>query len=306
MAKQSVVLARICAIYDNKAFVIQKDSQFKKIFKCADLSRYYTINSKYLVPYYVNEGYSRTFHNENEEYDVFTGLDNVFSDLLYNNEEEKIGNLLVELGENIPVSRFQDEDDDSVLRRKLEELKGLYELVGYKLVEKEDSFDVEPYTGSDDRLSDISEIENWLEQEFEGVFSAYQGAVESYTSNNYGTCIESCRTVLTGIFSKYKGPEQFAKWIRGAANMSGEMTDVATLKASIDALAKNDLADFFEENRSGSYKKTKAIYAIYSMMSDYGTHREEGTVETPSKADALMMFRMMQDIVLWIYQTKEV
>ena len=114
MAKQSVVLARICAIYDNKAFVIQKDSQFKKIFKCADLSRYYTINSKYLVPYYVNEGYSRTFHNENEEYDVFTGLDNVFSDLLYNNEEEKIGNLLVELGENIPVSRFQDEDDDSV------------------------------------------------------------------------------------------------------------------------------------------------------------------------------------------------
>ncbi len=41
------------------------------------------------------------------------------------------------------------------------------------------------------------------------------------------------------------------------------------------------------------------------MMSDYGTHREEGTVEIPSRADALMMFRMMQDIVLWVYQTKK-
>ena len=38
------------------------------------------------------------------------------------------------------------------------------------------------------------------------------------------------------------------------------------------------------------------------MMSDYGTHREEGTVEQPSKEDALMMYRMMQDIVLWIFQ----
>lgn len=222
MAKQSVILARICAIYDNKTFVIQKDSQFKKIFKCADLSRYYTVNSKYLIPYYVNEGYARTFHNANDEYDVFTGLDNVFSDLLYKGDDEGIGNLLVGLGENIPVYRFQEEDEDSILRKKLEELKSLYELVGYRLIEGEDSFYVEPYSGGDDRLKNMSDVERWLEGTFEGVFSAYQGALESYTSNNYGTCIESCRTVLTGIFSKYKGPEHFAKWFRGAANMSGE------------------------------------------------------------------------------------
>jgi hypothetical protein len=60
-----------------------------------------------------------------------------------------------------------------------------------------------------------------------------------------------------------------------------------------------------KKNAIGSYKKTKAIYSIYSMMSDYGTHREEGAIESPFKADVLMMYRMTQDIVLWIYQTKE-
>ena len=174
------------------------------------------------------------------------------------------------------------------------------------MIEGEDGFYVESYSGDDERLRNISDVEKWLENSFDGVFTAYKGAFNAYASNDYGTCIESCRTVLTGIFSKYKGPDDFAKWFRGVANISGEMTDIPSLKQSIDQTRKSDLADFFEENSNGSLKKTRAIYAIYSMMSDYGTHREEGTVETPSKADALLMFRMMQDIVLWIYQSKEV
>ena len=58
----------------------------------------------------------------------------------------------------------------------------------------------------------------------------------------------------------------------------------------------------FEENLEGSYKKTKAIYSIYSMLSDYGTHRLEGTVEVAKNEDALMMIRMTTDILVWIYQ----
>ncbi|MCI7329346.1 MAG: hypothetical protein PUJ10_01065 [Lachnospiraceae bacterium] len=79
-------------------------------------------------------------------------------------------------------------------------------------------------------------------------------------------------------------------------------SDFQSFKAAIDTTAKEDLVSFFFENKDGSLKKTRAIYSIYSMMSDYGTHREEGTVEQPSKEDALMMYRMMQDIVLWIFQ----
>lgn len=50
-------------------------------------------------------------------------------------------------------------------------------------------------------------------------------------------------------------------------------------------MGKRDIADFFEENLEGSYKKTKAIYSIYSMLSDYGTHRLEGTVEVAKNED---------------------
>ena len=61
-------------------------------------------------------------------------------------------------------------------------------------------------------------------------------------------------------------------------------------------MGKRDIADFFDENLEGSYKKTKAIYSIYSMLSDYGTHRLEGTVEVAKNEDALMMIRMTTDI----------
>lgn len=303
MSRQSVVLAKICAIYENKKFVAQTDSTFKKILKCADLNKYYVTNADYLIPYTYNEGYARTFKNANQRYDVFKGLDNIFSDLLSKDDDNAIGRLLIELGNNIPASNFDDDADEGIIK-KLETLKALYELVGFRLIQGEDYFEVEPFTADSDRFESISEVENWLQNSFEGVFSAYKGALDSFVSNDYGTCIESCRTVLTGIFSKYKGPELFAKWVRGVANISGEMTDLSSLKAAVESTGKKKLADFFEENSAGSFKKTRAIYSIYSMMSDYGTHREEGTVEIPSRADALMMYRMMQDIVLWIYQTK--
>lgn len=38
------------------------------------------------------------------------------------------------------------------------------------------------------------------------------------------------------------------------------------------------------------------------MLSDYGTHRLEGTVEVAENEDALMMIRMTTDILVWIYQ----
>ena len=48
--------------------------------------------------------------------------------------------------------------------------------------------------------------------------------------------------------------------------------------------------------------RDRAIYSIYSMLSDYGTHRLEGTVEVAKNEDALMMIRMTTDILVWIYQ----
>ena len=62
-------------------------------------------------------------------------------------------------------------------------------------------------------------------------------------------------------------------------------------------MGKKQIADFFGENLEGSYKKTKAIYSIYSMLSNYGTHRLEGTVEEPTNEDTLMVIRKISDIM---------
>ncbi len=121
-------------------------------------------------------------------------------------------------------------------------------------------------------------------------------------------CIESCRTCLVSIFSKYKGTEAFAKWMRGIYNTSGESTSstVEDLSQALNIeLRKDELADFFYENRAGKLTKTKAIYMIYSMMSDYGTHRNEATQENPTLEDALFSLRLMDSILFWVYSKKK-
>jgi len=68
-----------------------------------------------------------------------------------------------------------------------------------------------------------------------------------------------------------------------------------------------DVAQWVVQQSSGIITGTTAIDATtLATMQSTLEAMEEGTVETPSRADALMMYRMMQDIVLWIYQTKEV
>ena len=90
------------------------------------------------------------------------------------------------------------------------------------------------------------------------------------------------------------------------AAVSEELSDtnMQDIKRHLDGLGKNERADFFEKNAGGNYKKTRDIYSIYSMLSNYGTHRQEGTVEIPSKEDSLMLLRMTEDIIIWIFQKK--
>ncbi|HFI0070318.1 TPA: hypothetical protein ACGOX5_002064 [Streptococcus suis] len=57
----------------------------------------------YLVPYFYNQGYAQKFENNNEEYDVFLGLDSIFSDLYKENRHEDIINLLKEITKSFKV-----------------------------------------------------------------------------------------------------------------------------------------------------------------------------------------------------------
>ena len=302
MNEQEIILAKIGAILAKPHFIIKENGEVKKYLKCCGLGRYYDQNEDYFEPYW----YKGTWRNDYEEYNLFIGFDNIFTSLLKDQDIKGLSLLINELGKNINPSIIFKVDESEVYRKYLDQLQNLYQLLGYELVMKDEHFDVIPYSGDREKVLDLYGLEQWLHTKYPEIYDSYEGAIEAYTSSNYGTCIEACRTTLTGLFSKYKGPESFTKWVRGAADISGELTgdNMLDIKRHLDLLGKDELADFFEENASGKYKKTRAIYSIYSMLSDYGTHRQEGTVEVPSKEDSLMMLRMTEDILIWVFQKK--
>lgn len=302
MNEQEIILAKICAILDKRFFLLKKNGEIKKYMKCCGLGKYYDENEEYFEPFW----YNGTWENPRQQYNLFIGLDNVFTSLLKVGDTKGLSLLLVELGENINSRIFYEIEENEVYATYLEELQALYQLIGYDLTLNDNSFDVVPFSGNKEKIVDLYGLEQWLKNMYEEIYDSYEGIINAYASGNYGTCIEACRTTLTGIFSKYKGVESFAKWFRGTASIAGDLNNnnMPAIKNSLDAIGKSDLAEFFEENAAGNYKKTRAIYSIYSMLSDYGTHRQEGTAEIPSKEDALMMLRMTEDILIWIYQKK--
>lgn len=300
MDNKEIILAKIAEVISRNGFFLKGNSEFKARLKCVGLGEYFNKYSDYLIPYYYSDGYARKFENDNEEYDVFLGLDGIFTDLYHTGDNKEIIALLKELTKSFNVPYITEE-----LEEDFDELSKLYELLGLSIRIEDGKVRVATYMANDSqRIVELFSVENWLKQNHEEVYDAYESAVDAYTQGHAGACIESCRTCLVSIFSKYRGTEGFAKWMRGVYNTSGdnENATIGDLSHALShELKKDDLADFFSENREGKLTKTKAIYMIYSMMSDYGTHRNESTQENPTLEDALFSLRLTDSILFWVY-----
>lgn len=304
MDNKEIILSKIAEILSRKGFFFKSNSEFKSRLKCVGLGEYFDKYADYLIPYYYNNGYAHKFENSNEEYDVFLGLDSIFADLYRENKNGEIISLLKELAKSFNVPYISE-----TLHDDFEELANFYELLGLSIRIEVDRVIVTTCMASNEqRVVELFSVESWLKQNHKEVYDSYESAIDAYTQGHAGACIESCRTCLVSIFSKYKGTENFAKWMRGIYNTSGEST-ISTAQDLSQALntelRKEDLADFFYENRAGKLTKTKAIYMIYSMMSDYGTHRNEATQENPTLEDALFSLRLMDSILFWVYSKKK-
>ena len=304
MDNKEIILSKIAEILSRKGFFFKSNSEFKSRLKCVGLGEYFDKYADYLIPYYYNNGYAHKFENSNEEYDVFLGLDSIFADLYRENKNGEIISLLKELTKSFNVPYISE-----TLHDDFEELANFYELLGLSIRIEVDRVIVTTCMASNEqRVVELFSVESWLKQNHKEVYDSYESAIDAYTQGHAGACIESCRTCLVSIFSKYKGTENFAKWMRVIYNTSGEST-ISTAQDLSQALntelRKEDLADFFYENRAGKLTKTKAIYMIYSMMSDYGTHRNEATQENTTLEDALFSLRLMDSILFWVYSKKK-
>lgn len=264
---QEIILAKISAVYDKPPFVKMETGQMEMILKCVGLGAYYDKYREYLEPYW----YNGRFQNPVESYRIFVGLNSIFEDLLNERKGDEIISLLTELGNYIPGTILSDE---ARFAADFNKLRQLYNLMGLQIVSMEvdeysSKFQVEPYLNEGNQIIQSFGMERWLKSKYQDVYEAYESALNSFSSGDLGAAIESCRTALTGIFSKYKGvPFQKAKWMLGMATLTGDFTgtqsvdasEMTSIKNEIEAMGKRDIADFFEENLEGSYKKTKAIF----------------------------------------------
>ncbi|WP_026884278.1 hypothetical protein [Clostridium akagii] len=304
MEKKEIIVAKIADIIGKQGFIKKNNGELKARLKCAGLNEYYEKYSKYLIPYCYRTAHGNKYENSNEEYNVFLGLDFIFSDLYMECKNEAIILLLKELTKAFNISYIEEEMVDDY-----DELVKLYQLLGLDIYIENDNIKVLSLMHSDIvRITEVFSVESWLMGEHPGVYDSYDSAISAYTCGHAGACIESCRTALVSIFSEYKGTESFAKWLRGIFNVSGDVnvSSVSELDLAIKtSLRKDDLAKFFNENKDGKLTKTKTIYMIYSMMSDYGTHRNESTYgsakESPTIEDAIFMLRLTDSILFWVF-----
>ena len=272
MDSKEIILSKRAEILSRRGFVLKNNSEIKARLKCVGLGEYFDQYGEYLIPYSYANGYTHKFQNPNEEYDVFLGLDNIFSDLYREGKNSEIILLLKELTKSFNIEYIQE-----YLTDDFEELANLYELLGLSISVEHGKVKISTCMAKNEqRVEELFSVESWLKQNHSEVYDSYEAAIDAYTQGHAGACIESCRTCLVSMFSKYKGTENFGKWMRGIYNTSGEssVSSAQDLSQALNTdLRKEDLADFFYENRAGKLTKIKAIYMIYSMMSDYGTHR---------------------------------
>jgi hypothetical protein len=121
MNDKEIILSKIAEILSRPGFFIRKNSEFKARLKCVGLNDLYEKYMDYLVPYFYNQGYAHKFENNNEEYDVFLGLDSIFSDLYKENRHEDIINLLKEITKSFNVRWISEDSNED-----FEELAKIY------------------------------------------------------------------------------------------------------------------------------------------------------------------------------------
>lgn len=144
MNDKEIILSKIAEVVSRPVFFIKNNSEFKARLKCLGLNDLYEKYIDYLVPYFYNQGYVHKFEINNEEYDVFLGLDSIFSDLYKENRHEDIINRLKEITKSFNVRYISEECDED-----FEELAKLYEILGLSITIEFDKVKVSACMESD-------------------------------------------------------------------------------------------------------------------------------------------------------------
>ena len=250
----------------------------------AGLSTFVDEYSFRLDPKRINRGY----FNDNEQYNpeyvclsicqaiesseeaLLRFLNTIFkhTKLIEESELSRLENYLGIIGYEIKVSE------------KAEEYWTDYE---YSLVPSSD--------GNTARTSDMSYLRTMIATHHSDLLHLYDEATTNFGNAQYVSCIDNCRSLFEGFFKKLDPVNN--DYVRGILAATGET--VVENGATLTSIKK--IYTYWINNKSGA-NRFRLFQTMYSAMSGLGTHHED----TPTREDALLLFRFVEDALLWCFR----
>ena len=250
----------------------------------AGLSTFVDEYSFRLDPKRINRGY----FNDNEQYNpeyvclsicqaiesseeaLLRFLNTIFkhTKLIEEAELSRLENYLGIIGYEIKVSE------------KAEEYWTDYE---YSLVSSSD--------GNTARTSDMSYLRTMIATHHSDFLHLYDEATTNFGNVQYVSCIDNCRSLFEGFFKKLDPVNN--DYVRGILAATGET--VVENGATLTSIKK--IYTYWINNKSGA-NCFRLFQTMYSAMSGLGTHHED----TPTREDALLLFRFVEDALLWCFR----
>ena len=250
----------------------------------AGLSTFVDEYSFRLDPKRINRGY----FNDNEQYNpeyvclsicqaiesleeaLLRFLNTIFkhTKLIEEAELSRLENYLGIIGYEIKVSE------------KAEEYWTDYE---YSLVSSSD--------GNTARTSDMSYLCTMIATHHSDLLHLYDEATTNFGNAQYVSCIDNCQSLFEGFFKKLDPVNN--DYVRGILAATGET--VVENGATLTSIKK--IYTYWINNKSGA-NRFRLFQTMYSAMSGLGTHHED----TPTREDALLLFRFVEDALLWCFR----
>ncbi len=103
--------------------------------------------------------------------------------------------------------------------------------------------------------------------------------------------IDNCRSLFEGFFKKLDAVNN--DYVKGILAATGET--IVDNGAPLTSIKK--IYTYWIDNKCGA-NRFRLFQTMYSVMSGLGTHHED----IPSCEDALLLFRFVEDILLWCFR----
>ena len=173
-----------------------------------------------------------------------------------------------------------------------ERLSNHLAVLGYSLTDSDES--KSKYTicqtskGMAERASDVVLLEKRIKSDYPTLYYIYDEALSTFGNAEYKSCIDNCRTLYEKITSALTGDSTD----KAALSLSGESIVDG---AGIQLTSKDKIFKYWIDKKKGA-NRYRYFTTLYSVMSGLGTHGEE----EPTKADAIMILRALEDVLVWM------